>query len=467
MAQAAPAGWLIILAVLLVAVAGAFASMETAMVRVSRQEASRLAAERRRGAADLVIVLDEGPRAVNAAIFLRVACEMAAAVCVTLAVGSWLPRWWSALLIAAALTSIASFVLAGVSPRTVARQHPMGVALALAPLLRALTVLLGPVAGLLVLLGNAVTPGRGFRNGPFTSEDELRELVDIASETDVIEADERRMIQSVFEIGETRVREVMVPRTDMVTLPAGTSLETSMGVFLRSGFSRIPVIGDEGIDEPLGVLYLKDVARRLHSGHLGNESMPVERAMRPPFFVPESQRVDSLLRVMQGHLRLGEEAEEARQGQPTTGQLAQVQGRSGHVALVVDEYGGTAGMVTIEDLVEEVIGEISDEYDREAPAVESLGPDAYRVTARLPIDDLADLFDLEIEEDEVDSVAGLLGKELGTVPIPGATATCHGLVLTAEGLVGRRNKVASVLVHRARQDAIATGEGHNGRRHHD
>ncbi len=426
------------LAFVLVGFAGAFAAIETAMTRASRSEAGKLQQEGRRGAGALVVVLDAGPPAVNTAIFLRVALEMVSAVCVTLAVESWIDPWWLVLLVSGLITVVASFVLAGVSPRTLARQHPMPVALAIAPILRVATVVLAPVAKLLVMFGNAVTPGPGFRQGPFASEDELRELVDIASETDVIEPDERRMIQSVFEIGETRVREVMVPRTHMVTLHAGTALEDALQMFLRSGFSRIPVIGDAGIDDPLGVLYLKDVARRLHSGYPGNETMLVERAMRPPYFVPETQRVESLLRSMQGHLRVGDDPHQTQ--------------NSGHVALVVDEYGGTAGIVTIEDLVEEVIGEISDEYDRETPQVEAIDEDSYRVSARLHIDDLAELFDIEIDEDEVDTVAGLLGKELGTVPIPGSTATCHGLVLTAEGLVGRRNQVASVLVHRAPVD---------------
>lgn len=439
--DAGPTAPLVVLAIVLLAVGGALAAVETALFRVSRSDVTRLAHDRRAGASALLAVLDSGPRAVNTAIFLRVAFEMGAAVCAALAVQSVVHTWWAVLLIAGTVITAASFVLAGVSPRTVGRQHPLGVALKMAPTLRAATVLLAPLAQLLVLLGNAMTPGRGFRHGPFVSEDELRELVDLAGEADLIEAEERRMIQSVFEIGETRVREVMVPRPDMVVLPMGVSLEESMGVFLRSGFSRIPVIGEGGVDDPVGVLYLKDVARRLHSGHEGNETMQVERAMRPPYFVPESLRVETLLRQMQGHLQTVADDHST--------------GPSGHVALVVDEYGGTAGLVTIEDLVEEVVGEIADEYDRDAPVVEDLGPDSYRVSARLPIDDLADLFDIEIDEDEVDSVGGLLAKVIGSVPIPGSSGESHGLVLTAEGLVGRRNQVASVLVHRPQPLASA------------
>ena len=420
-----PAGLFITLAVVLVVLAGVFAAAETALARVGRSDAARLVAEGRRGAAALAVLVERGASSLNVAIFLRVTCEAAAAVCVALAVDAFVQRWWAVLLVATAVMAAASYVVVGVSPRTIARQNPEQVGLVVAPALRAGTRLLGPVARLLVVVGNVVTPGRGFRHGPFASEDELRDLVDLASESDAIEAEERRMIHSVFELGDTIVREVMVPRTDMVTVEQGTGLEDAMHLFLRSGFSRIPVIG-ESTDDPLGVLYLKDVARRLHSGHPENDEMAVERAMRPAVFVPESKTVDSLLREMQGD--------------------------AAHVALVVDEYGGIAGLVTIEDLVEEIVGEIADEYDRDPPQVEALEEGTYRLSARLPIDDLAELFDVEIEEDEVDSVGGLLAKALGRVPIPGATAAVHGIVLTAELTEGRRNRITSVLAHREDHD---------------
>lgn len=436
---------LLALGLLLLAVGGALAAMETALVRVSKADAGRLVTEGRNGASALLAVLELGPKAMNTAIFLRVAFEMGAAVAMVLAVETYVQAWWLVFLVAGTAITVASFVLAGVSPRTVGRQHPLGVALKFAPTLRAATSLLSPIAQLLVLIGNAVTPGRGYRHGPFASEDEFRDLVDLAGESDVIEAEERRMIQSVFEIGETRVREVMVPRPDMVVIPEGTSLSASMDVFLNSGFSRIPVTGEGGLDDPIGVLYLKDVVRRLHWRREDNESMPVERAMRPPFFVPESLRVETLLRQMQGHLS-------DRESDPHL--------PSGHVVLVVDEYGGTAGLVTIEDLVEEIVGEISDEYDKDAPTTEQLGPDNYRVSARLPIDELGELFGLELDDDDVDSVGGLLAKEIGSVPIPGSTCVSHGLVLAAEGLVGRRNKVASILVHRASPHELKDGDEH-------
>ncbi len=418
-----PSALLVVLGLVLVAFAGLFAAAETALVRVSRAETTRMADEGRRGAAALVRVLEDPPPVVNVTIFLRVTAEAAAAVCVALIVDAMVQPWWAVLLVATIVMGSLSFVLVGVSPRTIGRQHPERVALLVAPVLRGVTTFLGPLARLLVVIGNVVTPGRGYRQGPFASESELRDLVDLATESEVIEAVERKMIHSVFELGDTLVREVMVPRTDMVTVERGTTLEKAMRLFLRSGFSRIPVIGD-GVDDPLGVLYLKDVARRLHSDHPENATLLVERAMRPPVFVPESKPVDALLREMQGE--------------------------AAHVALVVDEYGGTAGLVTIEDLVEEIVGEIADEYDREAAAVESLDSGVFRVSARLSIDQMAELFGVEIEEEEVDSVGGLLAKTIGKVPIPGAVAHVGGLVLTAERMEGRRNRIATVLVHRDR-----------------
>ena len=233
------------------------------------------------------------------------------------------------------------------------------------------------------------------------------------------------MIQSVFEIGDTLVREVMVPRTDVDTIDVGTSLVEAMRVFLSTGRSRIPVIGPDGLDRVVGVLYVKDVARRLHSGHTGNEDMPVERAVRPPVFVPESQTVESLLRQMRGH--------------------------SANLALVVDEYGGTAGLVTIEDLVEEIVGEIADEYDREPDPIQQLGESSFVVTARLDLDTFTETFDVDLprgDEDEVDSVGGLLAMLLGKVPEDGDSVEHDGLELTAQCDPGHENRLIFVRVRR-------------------
>jgi magnesium and cobalt exporter, CNNM family len=232
----------------------------------------------------------------------------------------------------------------------------------------------------------------------------------------------------VFALGDTIAREVMVPRTEMVWIEASKTLQQALYLFLRSGFSRIPVIG-ESVDDVLGVLYLKDVIRRTQSGDPAATAQAVAEMMRPATFVPESKPVDDLLSEMQA----------ART----------------HLVIVVDEYGGTAGLVTIEDILEEIVGEITDEYDVERPPVEHVEDDAVRVTARLPIEDLGELFGVELPADEVETVGGLLAQTLGRVPIPGAQVDVGGLHLVAEGTTGRRNRIDSVLVRRVAPPAPA------------
>jgi CBS domain containing-hemolysin-like protein len=281
--------------------------------------------------------------------------------------------------------------------------------------------ILGPLPQLLILVGNALTPGKGFRDGPFASEAELRDLVDLAQENKVIEDRERVMIHSVFELGDTIAREVMVPRTDVVFIERHKTLRQAISLALRSGFSRIPVVG-EGSDDVLGVAYLKDIIRRTYEYRDAESVETVESVMRPAVFVPESKPVDELLREMQA--------------------------QQTHIAVVVDEYGGTAGLVTIEDVLEEIVGEITDEYDVERPLIEDLPDGALRVSARLHIDELAERFAVDLDDDDVDTVGGLLAKYLGRVPIPGAQVQVNGLELTAEGTQGRRNQLDTVVVRR-------------------
>jgi len=281
-----------------------------------------------------------------------------------------------------------------------------------------------------------VTPGRGYRDGPFESEAELRDLVDMAGESSLIEAGEREMIHSVFELGDTVVREVMVPRTDMVTLDQDKTLRHAMSLFLRSGFSRIPVVGD-GPDDVLGLLYFKDVARRVYADAEAAD-LPAHHQMRPAQYIPESKPVDDLLREMQRD--------------------------QNHFAVVIDEYGGTAGLVTIEDILEEIVGEIDDEFDREGPGVEQLEDGSTRVPATMHIDDLAELFDVTLDEDEVDTVGGLLAKTNGLVPILGSHCEVAGLSLTAERMAGRRHRIATVIVRRLADETPANGQAPSGRK---
>jgi CBS domain containing-hemolysin-like protein len=332
-------------------------------------------------------------------------------------------------------------VIVGVFPRTLGRQHAYTVGRIAAPAVRWLGRALGPLARLLILIGNAVTPGRGYREGPFATTVELRELVDLAEQRGVVEHGERDMIHSVFALGNTIVREVMVPRTEMVWIESDKTLRQALMLALRSGFSRIPVVG-ENVDDVLGIVYLKDLVRRTASGDPATQETPVVDVMRGASFVPESKPVDDLLREMQAERN--------------------------HIAIVVDEYGGTAGLVTIEDILEEIVGEITDEYDvAERPPIEELPEGAVRVTGRLPIQDLGEIFGVELPADEVETVAGLLAQALGRVPIPGASAEIGGLVLVAEGTTGRRNRIDTVLVHRADQDEAHERSPEHERQHAD
>lgn len=426
-------------------VAFLLAAAEAAISRVSHSSAAECLEAGRRGAPSLATVVEDTSGYMAVLTFVRVAAETTAAVLATVAAGHVITGTSRAMLAAIGVMVLASFVIVGVSPRTLGRQHAESIALGAAPALVFLRRVLGPVAYLLILIGNAVTPGKGYRDGPFASEAELRDLVDLAGESRVIEADEREMIHSVFELGDTVAREVMVPRPDMITIDREKSLRQAMSLFLRSGFSRLPVVG-EGADDPVGILYFKDVAAQIH-GNPRRAIDDVESVMRPVTFVPDSKPAGALLRDMQAD--------------------------SIHIAVVVDEYGGTAGLVTIEDILEEIVGEISDEYDPELPGVEQLDGGAVRVPATMHVDDLGELFGIELDDDDVDTVGGLLTKALGRVPILGSEATVAGLTLTAERMAGRRHRLASVVVRREEDEdssSAATAEargGGNGAGHPD
>src|SRR5512138_306289 len=249
---------LLVAAILSVVAAFLLSLAEAALQRMSRVRAHELLDEGRAGARALDLIVGDSAAYLSTITFLRVVFEAAAAVMITFAVADLVDGFWGALLIAIGVMALVSFVVVGVSPRTLGRQHSDSVALAAAPVVVWFRRLLGPIARLLVAVGNAVTPGRGFRDGPFQSESELRDLVDLAGERALIEAEEREMIHSVFELGDTVAREVMVPRTDMVTIDGDRPLRSAMSLFLRSGFSRIPVVGDDS-DDVLGLLYFKDV----------------------------------------------------------------------------------------------------------------------------------------------------------------------------------------------------------------
>ncbi|WP_336083317.1 hemolysin family protein [Nocardia sp. SSK8] len=425
--------WLIVLAILLIGIGGVFAGVDSALNTVSRARLDDMVREDRPGAARLRKIVDDRPRYVNLMVLLRILCEITATV---LLVAATLDIWSEslALLITAAVMVVVSYVVIGVGPRTLGRQHAYSIALAASVPVQLIGAVLGPVSRLLILLGNAITPGKGFRNGPFASEIELREVVDMARERGVVADDERRMIQSVFELGDTAARAVMVPRTEMVWIEDDKTAAQAMSLAVRSGHSRIPVIG-ENVDDVLGVVYLKDLVPYADR----SRKVTVREVMRPAVFVPDSKPLDDLLDEMQR--------------------------RRNHMAVLVDEYGGIAGLVTIEDVLEEIVGEIADEYDTdETPPVEDLGEGRYRVSARLSVEDLGELYGLEIEDEDVDTVGGLLAHELGRVPLPGSKVAVHGLVLRGEGGADARGRmrVNTVLVRRAPDPAKKNDKSRKG-----
>jgi CBS domain containing-hemolysin-like protein len=425
-------GLFIAAAVLLVVIGGLLAAADAALTVMSRTDLIDLASSVRSGKSLIAIAGDIGAHA-NAINFMRVVAETTAAVLVTLVFAFTVEPWWLALIFSAFIMTAVSFVLVGSSPRSVGREHSRGVLAFAAPIIRGIRLSLGPIANALVAIGNRVTPGRA-RNATFSSEEQLLSMVDEATELDVLEEDDRELIHSIFEFNDTVVREVMIPRTDMVTVDAEATISEVMTVLLSKGVSRVPVIGGD-IDEVVGVLYLRDIARLTFEKPPGYSKRLAASIARPAFFAPESQKADSLLRTMQLE--------------------------SNHLAMVVDEYGGIAGLVTLEDLIEELVGDISDEYDTEVAEYEDLGGGVYRVSARLPTDELGDLFDIELDDEDVDSVGGLLTKALGRLATVDSSATVSGLVLTAERTEGRRKRLSTVLVERS-QELIASEEAFDG-----
>jgi CBS domain containing-hemolysin-like protein len=427
--------WLLITAAALVVLAGLFSAADAALASFSRARAEELLAAGRPGARRLLGLLDDLPRYLNTALLLRLLCEISAIVLVTLQVQeAYGGAWWATVLTVIGVMLLMSFVVIGVAPRTLGRQHAERIALLSAGPLAFVTSILGPLPKLLILVGNAITPGKGFREGPFSTETELRELVDLAEASAVIESGERRMIHSVFELGDTSAREVMVPRNDVVYIERHKNLRQTMSLFLRSGFSRVPVIG-ENLDEVVGFAYLKDIVRRDFEAPDVEFTQRIDEVMRPAHFVPDSKPVDALLSEMQANRQ--------------------------HIEVVVDEYGGTAGLITIEDILEEIVGEITDEYDEEEVEVEVLPSGTTRVSSRYPIDDLDELFGFDVEEEDVDSVGGLMAKHLGRVPIPGSHVEAHGLRFEAERAAGRRNKIGTVLISRVEPQPAHTDEGND------
>ena len=392
---------------------------ETALTRVSKPKAQALAETHgKRG--EILLSLVEHQEWLNPTLLVVLATQLVQSTLLGVLASRLFGAW--GVLGATALNVTLFFVVAEVAPKTWAIQHTERAALASARPIKALArwTPLRVISRGLIGLTNVILPGKGLKQGPYTSEEELLAVADLAVEGSVIEAEERRLIESVIELGDTVVREVMVPRTDMVTVTADFRVADAMEVVILNGYSRIPTCG-EGIDDIVGIVHAKDLMRAERDDH---EEHPVGQLARPAHFVPETKGVADLLREMQ---------------------LQRF-----HMAIVIDEYGGTAGLVTLEDIIEELLGEIVDEFDVEDAMIEPLPGGDYRVNARMSLDEVNDLLRAHLPEGDWDTIGGLLLSELGHVPAEGESVDVDGWQLTAQRVVGRR--IGRVRVHRRHAD---------------
>lgn len=423
--------WLGTVTVLALALSGLLGTVESAVSSISRARVEAMVKDDVAGARPLLEVLDRRADHINLLILLKTLLDATAAVFAAALAREYIASDLWAITLAIVAVTVISYAVIGVFARTMGRKNPYSISLRSGMVLQSVAFVLGPVSRLLIWVGNLIAPGAGFRHGPYATEVELREMVDIAQEHGIVEVEERRMIQSVFDLASTTARQVMVPRTEMIWIEADKHAGQATTLCVRSGHSRVPVVG-ENIDDIVGIVYIKDLVR--HTYHLtdGGASVSVAEVMRPATFVPESKNLDELLHEMQRDHT--------------------------HMAMLVDEYGGIAGLITLEDILEEIVGEIADEYDlAEIAPVERIDDRTYRVVSRLSLEDLADEIheDLDLDIDfseeigeQVESVAGLIGFEIGRVPLPGSTVETSGLRLTAEGGRDRRGRVRvrSVLV---------------------
>ena len=404
--------------VVLVLFTGWLVMAQTAIDRVGRAKAHHLVQEKRRGAERLLLIVEEPASYKNVLWLLMLVAQVGTAVLGARLAIDVLPQ--AGEVAAVVIMTLVLYVVAVLPAKNLAMQHTDRCALLTARFVYVLGRALKPFAQVLVLASNvvmAVLPGRRMPKGPFVTEEELHQLVDRAGDDEEIEEEERELIHSIFEFNDTIVREVMVARPDMVVLKSDASLDEALEIITEAGYSRIPIFeGDT--DNIVGVLYAKDLLKRSTGDHAQVRASALGRA---PMFVPEQKRLAELLREMQQ--------------------------RHVHMAIVVDEYGGTAGLVTIEDLVEEIVGEIVDEYDNEEPLVEPLGNGVMRVDAKMPIDEVNELLDADLPDDDWDTVGGLVYELTGRVPVPGETVRFASIEFMTEQVTGRR--IQKVVIRRA------------------
>jgi CBS domain containing-hemolysin-like protein len=398
-----------VIIVVLLILATFLALAETSVTRLSKHKAQVLADERRRGAKELVRITDHPERYLNPVLLVVLGSHLA----IGSLVGLIAERRFGAagFVLGIVFEIIFIFVIGEAAPKTWAVLNSERAALIVAKPVVAIGDFppMRFLARGLIAASNVLLPGKGLKQGPYVSEEELLALTDAAADDDVIEQEERELIRSVFEFGDTVAREVMVPRPDMVAVEGSQNVTDVIEVALRHGYSRIPVY-DENIDNIIGVVFTKDLLRAEREGRA---DVGVRNLAREGLFVPESKPVAELMREMQK--------------------------RKLHLAFVLDEFGDTAGLVTLEDLIEELVGEITDEYDVEEAPIERLPNGDVRVNGKMSIDEVNELLKIQLPEgDDWDTVAGLLFNRLGHVPVDGEPVVVAGHTLTAERVQGRR-----------------------------
>lgn len=421
----------LVVVLLLIGTVGLLGASEVVITRTNRVRAHRFLEEKRRGSASLVKLTESPAPYLNVVLLLTLLATIGGTTIAT----SLATRLFDGAggVVATIAMTVLLFVFADVTPKTFAIQQTDRVALLLAPLLVWVGKLVGPLATGLVKVANAVMPGKGLPHGPFVTEHELRALAEVASEEEEIEQEEKELIDSVFEFGDTIVREVMVPRPDIVAIRSDGTLRDVQELVLRHGYSRIPVYGED-LDDVIGLVYAKDVLKALHQGL---SDMSLAEMVRPAHFIPEQKKVADLLRAMQGE--------------------------KFHIAVVTDEYGSVVGLVTLEDLLEELVGEISDEYDREEPGLVPVAEGIYRVDGKVAIDEVNELLGVELPDEEWDTVGGLMLGLLGSIPAEGEEVAFRNLTFKAERVQGRR--ISKVLIERREPETgPGTAEGGRGER---
>jgi putative hemolysin len=403
---------------------GLMAASEVGITRTTRVRAYHLVEEKRRGSGSLLRIVENPPPYLNVVLLLTLVFTIGGTTIATDLATRWFHN--AGEVIATVGMTLLLFIFAEVTPKTYAIKQTDRVALATAPIVFWLGRVLGPPAKALVKLAYAITPGKGLPQGPYATEQDIRTMADVASDEEQIEEEEADLIHSIFEFGDTIVREVMVPRPDIVAVEVGKSLRDVQDIIVRWGFSRLPVYRGN-LDDIVGFVYAKDVLKALYQG---KSDMPLEKITRPAHFVPEVKKVAELLREMQQ--------------------------QKFHIAMVSDEHGSVSGLVTLEDLLEELVGEIADEYDVDEPQVQPLEDGAYLVDGRTPIDEINELLDTQLPDDEWDTVGGLIMGLLGAIPLEGEEVRYDDLVFKAERVQGRR--IAKVLI----SQAPAEGDGADG-----